>query len=144
MIKKTLEAHLNTDAPGEEGQRAVRTDDTAEEQCGSFSVKLQDSVCKHLAEEGRCRTCSKESINDQEVARGSRVPAVRESDECTVKLVQGCVTGFEEVTGNRVEALVTAFTWQLVSVAIEADSVLTLTQLEGPHGWSVVATTFDL
>ena len=124
----------------------VDAEDTVTEgQCGSFSVKLQDSVCKHLAEEGRCRTCSKESINDQEVARGSRVPAVRESDECTVKLVQGCVTGFEDdVTGNRVEALVTAFTWQLITVAIEADSVLTLTQLEGPHGWSVVATTFDL
>ena len=41
----------------------------------------------------------------------------------TVKLAQGCVTGFKDVnTSKGIEALMTALTQQLVSSALEADS----------------------
>ena len=55
---------------------------------------------------------------------------------CTARLVQRCVIGFQDVTVRSAEALLTALAQQLVSVAIEADSVLTLTQSEDPHDQS--------
>ena len=39
---------------------------------------------------------------------------------CTVRLVQKCVTGFQDVTVISAEALLTALARQLVSVAVEA------------------------
>ena len=49
------------------------------------------------------------------------------------------------MTVNSVEALMTALAQQLVPVAVEADGVLTLTQLEDPRDQSVIATlsTFE-
>ena len=38
----------------------------------------------------------------------------------------------------------TAFTLQRVPVAVDAESVLVLTQLEDPHDQNVIATTSDL
>ena len=46
------------------------------------------------------------------------------------------------MTVNSVETLMTALAHQPVSVAIEADSVLSLTQVGDPHDQSVIATTF--
>ena len=49
-----------------------------------------------------------------------------------MRLFQGCVTRFKDVTVNSVAAVMTALAQRLVSAATEADSVLTLTQLEDP------------
>ena len=45
------------------------------------------------------------------------------SSSCTVGLALGSVTGFKDVTVNRVEALMDALVQQAVSIAIEADSL---------------------